>query len=158
MGSFVSPPQNCARETKLDYNSVAQTTIVTALSDGQPKVVITGVPTPPVSDQRWSEAEFDDNEQDDTGASVKSTRTNNMGSKDTPERPKSCLKVEIEVLDMQIGVVIEKALLRSCTTMLESLHKTDEENEGKRRHFWLLGTLILKSGQDFYDQDNNIRP
>ncbi|KAK8877028.1 hypothetical protein PGQ11_001974 [Apiospora arundinis] len=110
--------------------------------------------------QRWSEAEFDDNEQDDTGASVTSTRTNNMGLKvrpssqysrvllppepqwqtglwlmtpvmpsfagvgtglfarlllsldvgllglllqNTPERLKSRLKVEIEVLDMPIG-------------------------------------------------------
>ncbi|KAK8050439.1 Cullin-3 [Apiospora phragmitis] len=51
------------------------------------------------------------------------------------------------------GDVIDKALLRSCTTMLESLHKTDEENEDEKLYFEVFEPVFLDSSHTFYKNE-----
>ncbi|KAK8126516.1 Cullin-3 [Apiospora kogelbergensis] len=48
------------------------------------------------------------------------------------------------------GDVIDKALLRSCTSMLESLHKTDEENEDEKLYFAVFEPVFIESSHVFY--------
>ncbi|KAK8088174.1 Cullin family protein [Apiospora hydei] len=51
------------------------------------------------------------------------------------------------------GDVIDKGLLRSCTTMLESLHKTDEENEDEKLYFEVFEPVFLDSSHAFYKNE-----
>ncbi|KAK7965174.1 Cullin-3 [Apiospora saccharicola] len=51
------------------------------------------------------------------------------------------------------GDVIDKALLRSCASMLESLHKTDEENEDEKLYFEVFEPVFLESSHAFYKNE-----
>ncbi|KAH8675935.1 Cullin [Xylariales sp. PMI_506] len=48
------------------------------------------------------------------------------------------------------GDVIDKALLRSCVGMLESLHKTDEEIEDEKLYLTDFEPFYLQKSRDFY--------
>lgn len=48
------------------------------------------------------------------------------------------------------GDAIDKALLHSCTNMLESLHRTDEENENEKLYLEIFEPAFLASSRAFY--------
>lgn len=51
------------------------------------------------------------------------------------------------------GDAIDKALLHSCTTMLESLYRTDEENEDEKLYFEEFEPAFLTSSRTFYSKE-----
>ncbi|KAK8026780.1 Cullin family protein [Apiospora marii] len=51
------------------------------------------------------------------------------------------------------GDVIDKALLRSCTSMLDSLYRTDEENEDEKLYFEVFEPVFLESSHAFYKNE-----
>ncbi|ORY60229.1 Cullin [Pseudomassariella vexata] len=48
------------------------------------------------------------------------------------------------------GDVIDKALLRSCISMLEMLHETDEENENEKLYLTQFEPVYIRSSHTFY--------
>ncbi|KAI1266879.1 Cullin-domain-containing protein [Xylariaceae sp. FL1019] len=51
------------------------------------------------------------------------------------------------------GDVIDKALLRSCTAMLESLFETDDERERERLYLTSFEPYLLRASRDFYQAE-----